>query len=41
MNNIEQKIEEVRKKIGEKNLALISFAIVCVTIEHCTILYQI
>ncbi len=40
MNNIEQKIEEVRKKIGEKNLALISFAIVCVIITGLMMLLK-
>lgn len=40
MNKIEQKVEEVRKKIGEKNLALISFAIVCIIITGLMMLLK-
>lgn len=40
MNKIEQKVEDIRMKIGEKNLALISFAIVCVIITGLMILLK-
>ncbi len=40
MNKIEQQVENIRKKIGEKNLALISFAIVCVIITGLMMLLK-